>query len=225
MHLSSKRDLLPTELMEPSDISLKPTQQSQAPHAGKVGLAENKVGEEANSKSTSKVKEDCESCSTQANTASKSAAMGEEVGKESESHTLEFPLKDPTLSYSHDSAENTNHEQQAAGNGTLNGDDHGSAEEAEPPRYIESVEHILRDIGKVVAMETPVAHFGLGYMGTFDCLAEYQGQLCLIDWKTARRLKPTLADCYDYPLQAVAYAGAVNQDPTLNIKVSTTYLP
>lgn len=83
-----------------------------------------------------------------------------------------------------------------------------------------SVEHVLRDIGKVIAMETAVAHFELGYMGTFDCLAEYQGQLCLIDWKTSTRLKPSLADCYDYPLQAVAYAGAINQDPNIDLKVN-----
>ena len=84
---------------------------------------------------------------------------------------------------------------------------------------MQSVEHVLSDIGRVACMETSVAHFELGYMGTFDCLAEYQGHLCLIDWKTSSRLKPTLADCYDYPLQAVAYAGAINQDPSFHLKV------
>ena len=86
---------------------------------------------------------------------------------------------------------------------------------------MQSVNHVLKDIGQVVAMETPVAHFELGYMGTFDCLAEYRGRLCLIDWKTSTRLKPSLADCYDYPLQAVAYAGAINQDPNINLKVTS----
>lgn len=85
--------------------------------------------------------------------------------------------------------------------------------------YMQSVEHVLKDIGRVITMEAAVAHFELGYMGTFDCLAEYQGQLCLIDWKTSSRLKPSLADCYDYPLQAVAYAGAINQDPNIDFKV------
>ena len=87
------------------------------------------------------------------------------------------------------------------------------------PKYLESVEHVLADIGEIKALETSVAHLQLGYMGTFDCLAEYKGTLCLIDWKTSSKPKPTLADCYDYPLQAVAYAGAVNQDPHMNLKV------
>ena len=39
-----------------------------------------------------------------------------------------------------------------------------------------------------------------------------RGELCLIDWKTSRKQKPTLKDCFDYPLQVVAYAGAVNQN-------------
>ncbi len=46
--------------------------------------------------------------------------------------------------------------------------------------------------------------------------------LCLIDWKTARKPKPSLADCFDYPLQMAAYAGAINQDPKLDTKVLIT---
>lgn len=92
-------------------------------------------------------------------------------------------------------------------------------------QHMQSVEHVLRDIGRVVALETPVAHLELGYVGTFDCLAEYQGRLCLIDWKTSTRPRPTLADCYDYPLQAVAYAGAINQDSSISDKVLYTILP
>ncbi len=88
-----------------------------------------------------------------------------------------------------------------------------------PPQYMQSVEHVLEDIGEVKALETSVAHFTLGYVGTFDCLAEYKGTLCLIDWKTSQKLKSSLADCYDYPLQAAAYAGAINQDTKINLKV------
>lgn len=92
-------------------------------------------------------------------------------------------------------------------------------EEHIPARYMESVEHILDDIGEVKALETSIAHFSLGYVGTFDCLANYKGTLCLIDWKTSKKPKSSLADCYDYPLQAVAYAGAINHDPRVNLKV------
>lgn len=86
-------------------------------------------------------------------------------------------------------------------------------------QYMRSIKPVLKDVGEVTALETSIAHLRLGYMGTFDCLAEYKGTLCLIDWKTSNKPKPTLADCYDYPLQAVAYAGAVNCDPTINLKV------
>lgn len=93
------------------------------------------------------------------------------------------------------------------------------AQELLPPRYMQSVEHVLDDIGEVKALEASTAHLSLGYVGTFDCLAEYRGTLCLIDWKTSGKLKSSLADCYDYPLQAVAYAGAINQDPRIDEKV------
>ena len=86
-------------------------------------------------------------------------------------------------------------------------------------RRMQSVEHVLRDISEVKALEMSVTHIPLGYTGTFDCLAMYKGVLCLIDWKTSKKPKPTLEDCYDNPLQAVAYAGAINQDPSINFKV------
>ena len=41
----------------------------------------------------------------------------------------------------------------------------------------------------------------------------------MIDWKTSVRPKPSLEDCYDFPLQAAAYAGAINQDPQYPFKV------
>ena len=118
----------------------------------------------------------------------------------------------PEESYNKESLSMHNKEQDAGG-----GDD--SEELILPAQYMQSVEHVLDDIGEVKALETSIAHFSLGYVGTFDCLAEYKGTLCLIDWKTSKKPKSTLADCYDYPLQAVAYAGAINQDPTMNLKV------
>ena len=37
----------------------------------------------------------------------------------------------------------------------------------------------------------------------------------MIDWKTSAKKKRTIEECYDYPLQLVAYAGAVNHNPHL----------
>ena len=43
---------------------------------------------------------------------------------------------------------------------------------------------------------------------------------CLIEWKTSDRARPTLAHCFDFPIQAAAYAGAVNVDANYPFKVS-----
>lgn len=46
-----------------------------------------------------------------------------------------------------------------------------------------------------------------------------RGENCVIDWKTSSRPKPSLDDCFDFPLQVVAYAGAINQDKHYPFKV------
>ena len=42
------------------------------------------------------------------------------------------------------------------------------------PLYMQSIAHVLEDISQVKVLESSVAHFQLGYMGTFDCLAKYK---------------------------------------------------
>lgn len=77
--------------------------------------------------------------------------------------------------------------------------------------YWDSVEPVLQNLQEVRLVEGLVFHAGLGYAGQVDCVASYQNIPCLCEWKTADKPKQTLERLYDYPLQLVAYLGAVNQ--------------
>ncbi|XP_021492476.1 mitochondrial genome maintenance exonuclease 1 [Meriones unguiculatus] len=85
--------------------------------------------------------------------------------------------------------------------------------------YLESVQHILKDIRDVQALESAVQHEALNYVGLLDCVAEYQGKLCVIDWKTSEKPKPFIRNTFDNPVQVVAYMGAVNHDPHYSFQV------
>ena len=80
------------------------------------------------------------------------------------------------------------------------------------------LKHLTKD--KVLATEEHVTHSFIGYSGTFDGLAIYNGVPCVIEWKTSQHPRPTLESCYDAPLQVVAYAGAINSYAVMRIPVT-----
>lgn len=85
--------------------------------------------------------------------------------------------------------------------------------------YWKSLSSVFSDVNDVELTEKRVYHPFLCYRGVFDCLAKYKGELVVIDWKTSSKIKSSLSDLYDEPLQTAAYAGAVNFDPSLSLNV------
>ena len=74
---------------------------------------------------------------------------------------------------------------------------------------------LLNDLGKTHYIESNT-HHTLGYGGSPDLIAEYNGNLTIFDWKTSTKVKRR-SYCKDYLLQVSAYIQSANETFGLNI--------
>lgn len=63
----------------------------------------------------------------------------------------------------------------------------------------------LDRIDNIHCLETQMFSDSLCVAGTVDCIAEYDGKLCIIDFKTAKRVK-TKDEIHSYFMQTAAYS-------------------
>ena len=68
-----------------------------------------------------------------------------------------------------------------------------------------SIEPYLNKINNIHGLETQLYSDYLQVAGTVDCVAEYEGKMSIIDFKTSRRIK-TRDDIHGYFMQTAAYA-------------------
>ena len=68
-----------------------------------------------------------------------------------------------------------------------------------------SIRPFLDKINNVHCLETQLYSDYLQVAGTVDCIAEYEGKMSIIDFKTSKRLK-TRDDIHGYFMQTAAYA-------------------
>lgn len=73
-----------------------------------------------------------------------------------------------------------------------------------------SIKYWLEDIDNIHCLETPLYSDFLQVAGTVDCIAEFQGKLSVIDFKTSSRPKEK-EDIADYFMQCSAYAVAFEE--------------
>ena len=82
-------------------------------------------------------------------------------------------------------------------------------EDVEDNLYWHSIKPVLESVCEVHLLESAVYHSEQQYAGRFDCLGEWEGELCVFDWKTASKPKK-LEWITDYCLQLTAYTAAIN---------------
>lgn len=73
-----------------------------------------------------------------------------------------------------------------------------------------SMKYWLQDIDNIHCLETPLYSDFLQVAGTVDCIAEFQGKLSVIDFKTSSKPKDR-DDIYNYFMQTAAYAVAFEE--------------
>ncbi len=73
-----------------------------------------------------------------------------------------------------------------------------------------SITEWLGDIDNIHALEDPLYSDYLQVAGTVDCIADFQGKLSVIDFKTASKPKDR-DDIYNYFMQTAAYAVAFEE--------------
>ncbi len=78
-------------------------------------------------------------------------------------------------------------------------------DEPGPKILFQQAKKSLQNINNIYALEKSLYSTELGVAGTVDCIAEYNGELAIIDFKTASKPKPR--DWIEnYFVQAAAYA-------------------
>ena len=88
----------------------------------------------------------------------------------------------------------------------LNKDDYLDKASLVAQTNFKSIKPAIDDrIGDVWAIEVPLYSDHLGVAGRCDCIAEWDGVLSIIDWKTSARIK-TKEDIQSYFIQKAAYA-------------------
>ncbi|MDJ0555669.1 MAG: exonuclease [Microcoleaceae cyanobacterium MO_207.B10] len=79
--------------------------------------------------------------------------------------------------------------------------------------YWDKILPFLENIHKIKLLEGQVFHYYEGYSGRVDCVASFYNIPCVIEFKSANRIKPLA----DEPLQLAAYCGAINRQYGLRL--------
>jgi len=76
-----------------------------------------------------------------------------------------------------------------------------------PWAHLEKIKPLLHNIDNIRACEIPLYSYSMRIAGTADCIAEYNGELSLIDFKTSEKKKERKSEQMEnYFLQATSYA-------------------
>jgi len=86
-----------------------------------------------------------------------------------------------------------------------------------------SSKHILNNINKVYLQEAALYSDHLQIAGRVDCIAEYDGVLSIIDFKTSAEQKKE-AWLYDYYVQECAYACMLQERYQITVKQLVTII-